>query len=134
MPRGPLTNAQKAEFKAVTLGLWGVTALPPALGQASTLLVAAILGPEAAGAIFVADRVMRLAILALNGINQAIAPQIASTFHRGDRAHVQRITSLAAIGGFALALAMVLVFVLFIMFFVAGLDALFGWLLLKVLG
>ena len=28
----------------------------------------------------------------------------------------------------------VLVFVLFIMFFVAGLDALFGWLLLKVLG
>ena len=48
-PRGPLTPAQKAEFTTVTLGLWGVTALPPALGQASTLLVAAILGPEAAG-------------------------------------------------------------------------------------
>ena len=33
-----------------------------------------------------------------------------------------------------LLLQVVLVFVLFIMFFVAGLDALFGWLLLKVLG
>jgi len=112
-PRAALTDTQKAEFKAVTLGLWGVTALPPALGQASTLLVAALLGPEAAGAIFVADRVMRLAILALNGINQAIAPQISGTFHRGDIAHVQRITSFAAIAGFTLALLMLLVFVLF---------------------
>lgn len=111
--RAALTESQKAEFKAVTLGLWGVTALPPALGQASTLLVAALLGPEAAGAIFVADRVMRLAILALNGINQAIAPQISGTFHRGDNAHVQRITSFAAIAGFTLALLMLFVFVLF---------------------
>nr|WP_298093975.1 lipopolysaccharide biosynthesis protein [uncultured Shinella sp.] len=113
MPRGPLTTAQKAEFRTVTLGLWGVTALPPALGQASTLLVAAILGPEMAGGIFIADRIMRLAVLALNGINQALAPQISGLFHRGDREHVQRLTGLAAIGGFALALAMLLVFVLF---------------------
>lgn len=113
IPRGPLTPAQKAEFNTVTLGLWGVTALPPALGQASTLLVAAILGPEAAGGIFVADRVMRLAVLALNGINQAVAPQISGAFHRGEREHVQRLTGLAAIGGFALALAMLVVFVLF---------------------
>ncbi|HEV7247013.1 MAG TPA: lipopolysaccharide biosynthesis protein [Shinella sp.] len=112
-PRGALNDAQKMEFKAVTLGLWGVTALPPALGQASTLLVAAILGPEAAGAIFVADRVMRLAVLALNGINQALAPQISSAFHSHDRPHVQRIAGLAAIGGFGIALAMLAVFVLF---------------------
>ncbi|MDX3974235.1 lipopolysaccharide biosynthesis protein [Shinella sp.] len=112
-PRGALNDAQKMEFKAVTLGLWGVTALPPALGQASTLLVAAILGPEAAGAIFVADRVMRLAVLALNGINQALAPQISSAFHSHDRPHVQRIAGLAAIGGFGIALIMLVVFVLF---------------------
>ncbi|MCJ8055942.1 lipopolysaccharide biosynthesis protein [Shinella curvata] len=112
-PRGPLTKPQEAEFKAVTLSLWGVTALPPALAQASTLLVAAILGPEAAGGIFVADRIMRLAVLALNGINQALAPQISGTFHRGEREHVQRLTGFAAIGGFALALAMFIVFVLF---------------------
>ncbi|MGD9480125.1 lipopolysaccharide biosynthesis protein [Shinella sp. G-2] len=113
LPRGPLGAAEKAEFKAVTLGLWGVTALPPALAQASTLLVAGLLGPEAAGALFVADRVMRLAVLALNGINQALAPQISASFHRGERAHVQRIVGLTAIAGFALALAMLVVFILF---------------------
>lgn len=112
-PRGPLTLAQRAEFRAVTLGLWGVTALPPALSQASTLLVAAILGPEAAGAIFVADRIMRLAVLALSGINQALAPQISGSFHRGDREHVQRIVAITAIAGFTLALATLVVFVLF---------------------
>jgi O-antigen/teichoic acid export membrane protein len=111
--RGPLTRAQKDEFKTVTFGLWGVTALPPALSQASTLLVAAILGPEAAGAIFVADRTMRLVVLALNGINQALAPQISGAFYTGDRAHVQRITSLAALGGFVIALLVLLTFVFF---------------------
>jgi O-antigen/teichoic acid export membrane protein len=104
--RGPLSQTQKNEFRVVTLGLWGVTSLPPALGQVSTLLVAAILGPEAAGAIFVADRTTRLIVLALNGINQALAPQISGAFYRGDRSHVQRITSLAALGGFAIALLM----------------------------
>lgn len=111
--RGALSAAQKAEFTSVTFGLWGVTALPPALSQASTLLVAVILGPEAAGAIFVADRIMRLAILALTGINQAIAPQISSSFYRGDRQHVQRITGLTAIGGFAAALLMLAIFIVF---------------------
>ncbi|MCT7663225.1 lipopolysaccharide biosynthesis protein [Shinella kummerowiae] len=111
--RGALNAAQKAEFASVTFGLWGVTALPPALSQASTLLVAVILGPEAAGAIFVADRIMRLAILALTGINQAVAPQISGSFYRGDRPHVQRITGLTAMGGFSVALLMLAIFVLF---------------------
>ena len=111
--RGPLTTEQKTEFKTVTLGLWGVTALPPALSQASTLLVAAILGPEAAGAIFVADRTMRLVVLALNGINQALAPQISAAFYTGDKAHVQRITSLAALGGFIIALCVLVSFLIF---------------------
>ncbi|MBB6485735.1 lipopolysaccharide biosynthesis protein [Rhizobium lusitanum] len=113
MKRGSLSQEQKREFKTVTLGLWGVTALPPALSQASTLLVAAILGPEAAGAVFVADRTMRLVVLALNGINQALAPQISGAFHNGDRPHVQRITSLAALAGFIIALSVLVVFVLF---------------------
>lgn len=110
VPRMPLSIGQKAEFKAVTLGLWGVTALPPALGQASTLVVAGLLGPEKAGAIFVADRITRLAVLALNGINQAAAPQIAGAFHAGDRVHVQRITGLVAIAGFAVAVAVLAAF------------------------
>ncbi|TKB29664.1 MAG: lipopolysaccharide biosynthesis protein, partial [Mesorhizobium sp.] len=111
--RGGLTEGQKQEFKTVTLGLWGVTSLPPALGQVSTLLVAMILGPEAAGAIFVADRTTRFVTLALNGINQALAPQISAAFYSGDRAHVQRITSLAALGGSAIALCVLASFWIF---------------------
>ncbi|RJT40554.1 lipopolysaccharide biosynthesis protein [Mesorhizobium waimense] len=111
--RGPLSEGQKREFKTVTLGLWGVTSLPPALGQVSTLLVAVILGPEAAGAIFVADRTTRFVALALNGINQALAPQISSAFYSGDRAHVQRITNLAALGSFAIALCVLAAFWMF---------------------
>ena len=102
--RGPLTEEQKSEFKTVTLGLWGVTSLPPALGQVSTLLVAMILGPVPAGAIFVADRTTRFV---------ALAPQISSAFYSGDRAHVQRITSLAALGSFAIALCVLAAFWLF---------------------
>ncbi|TIV97655.1 MAG: lipopolysaccharide biosynthesis protein [Mesorhizobium sp.] len=111
--RGGLTEGQKQEFKTVTLGLWGVTSLPPALGQVSTLLVAMILGPEAAGAIFVADRTTRFVTLALNGMNQALAPQISAAFYSGDRAHVQRITSLAALGGSAIALCVLAAFWIF---------------------
>ncbi|MHA6687414.1 lipopolysaccharide biosynthesis protein [Mesorhizobium sp. A556] len=111
--RQPLSQAQKSEFTSVTLGLWGVTSLPPALGQVSTLLVAAILGPEIAGAVFVADRTTRLAALALSGINQALAPEISSAFYGGDKAHVQRTTSLTALASSAVAIATVAVFFVF---------------------
>jgi len=109
----PLTIQQKADFQRVTLGIWGVTSIPPALAQVSTLLVAAILGPEMAGAVFVADRTTRLVVLALNGINQALAPQISGAFYTGDVPHVQRITSLAALGGFVIALFVLAVFWIF---------------------
>jgi len=120
--RGTLSPEQKREFNSVTAGLWGVTSLPPALGQVSTLLVAAILGPEAAGAIFVADRTTRLVVLALHGMNQAIAPQISGAFYTGDRRHVQRIASLAGLGGFAVALMVLLAFWLFGSFILSIFD------------
>lgn len=101
--RPPLSAARKAEFNKVTLGLWGATSLPPAFGQVGTLLVAGILGPEMAGAVFVADRTTRLVLLALSGINQALAPEISGAFHSGDRAHVQKMTSLTALGSGAAA-------------------------------
>ena len=91
LERAHLTAEQKAEFTQVTLGLWGATSIPPALAQVSTLLVAAILGPEAAGAVFVADRTTRLVLLALTGINQALAPEISSAFYGGDRRHGARM-------------------------------------------
>jgi O-antigen/teichoic acid export membrane protein len=111
--RTPLTTEQKREFNQVTLGLWGATSLPPALGQVSTLLVAAILGPEAAGAVFVADRTTRVVLLALTGINQALAPEISDAYYNGDRRHVQRITSLTALGASVIALGILAIFVVF---------------------
>ena len=38
--RQALSPQERAEFRQVTLGLWGVNAVPPALGQANTLIVA----------------------------------------------------------------------------------------------
>jgi len=104
--RHRLVRQEKREFREVTLGLWGVTALPPALAQVSTLLVAALLGPEVAGGIFVADRTTRLVLLALTGINQAIAPEISGAFHSGRRRDVQRIASLTALGASIIAVLM----------------------------
>jgi len=108
--RPPLTARQKAEFNQVTMGLWGATSLPPALGQVGTLLVAGILGPEVAGAVFVADRTTRLVLLSLNGINQALAPEISAAFYGGDKAHVQKMTSLTALGSLSGALVILLAF------------------------
>jgi O-antigen/teichoic acid export membrane protein len=106
----PLSPAQKAEFNKVTIGLWGATSLPAALGQVGTLLVAGILGPEIAGAVFVADRTTRLVLLALNGLNQALAPEISGAFFGGNRAHVQKMTSLTALGSGAAALVILVAF------------------------
>jgi O-antigen/teichoic acid export membrane protein len=111
--RGPLSREQKEEFKTVTLGLWGATSLPPALGQVSTLLVAGILGPEIAGGVFVADRTTRLVVLALTGINQALAPEISGAFYSGDKRHVQRTTSFTALGALIVALMILAIFWVF---------------------
>lgn len=108
--RPPLSAAQKAEFNKVTVGLWGATSLPAALGQVGTLLVAGILGPEIAGAVFVADRTTRLVLLALTGINQALAPEISGAFYGGSRNHVQKMTSLTALGSGTAALVILLAF------------------------
>jgi len=112
-PKSTLSPEQRQEFRTVTLGLWGITALPPALGQVSTLLVAGLLGAEVAGGVFVADRCTRLITLALHGMNQALAPEISSAFHNGNRAHVQRIASLTAWGSTAIALLTLAIFWLF---------------------
>jgi len=113
LPCDPLSAAQVAEFKTVTAGLWGATSLPPALGQAGTLLVASILGPEAAGAIFVADRMTRLVVLALTGLNQALGPEISGAFHNGNKGHVQKITSYTALGSSVVAFVILVIFVVF---------------------
>jgi O-antigen/teichoic acid export membrane protein len=111
--RGPLSAEQKDDFKTVTLGLWGVTSLSPAFGQVSTLLVAGILGPEIAGAVFVADRTTRLVVLALTGLNQALAPEISAAFYAGDKHHLQRATGFTALGAVTVALMILAAFWMF---------------------
>jgi O-antigen/teichoic acid export membrane protein len=105
-----VTPEQQREFTHITWGLWGVNALPPALAQATTLLVALILGPEIAGAVFVAERSARLVEVAQSGINQVLAPEIAATYHTGRKEHVQRIVALAALAGTLVAIGALAVF------------------------
>jgi O-antigen/teichoic acid export membrane protein len=105
-----LTPSQKAEFRAVTLGLWGVNAVPPALGQVNTLIVAAILGAEIAGVVFVCERTARLIDLPLNGINQVLAPHISRSYYNEGAASVERPVSLAALASFIVALGIMAVF------------------------
>lgn len=108
--RARLDPAEKAEFLKVTFGLWGVNAVPPALGQINTLIVAGILGAEIAGGVFVAERTAKLIDLPLNGINQVLAPHISRNFYLNGAASVQRSVSAAAMVSFLIALAVVIVF------------------------
>jgi O-antigen/teichoic acid export membrane protein len=108
--RATLSLAQRREFAHVTWGLWGVNALPPALAQAVTLLVALILGPEVAGAVFVAERAARLVEVAETGINHVLAPEISAAYHTGRKKHVQRIVAVAALAATLVAVAAVTVF------------------------
>ena len=108
--RATLTQEQKDEFLHVTYGLWGVNAVPPALGQINTLLVAGILGAEIAGAIFVAERTARLIDLPLNGINQVLAPFISRSFYTRGAASLQHSVSIAAMVSFLIALVVMAIF------------------------
>ena len=108
--RTKLTRLEKTEFRRVTLGLWGVNAVPPALGQINTLIVAAILGAEIAGGVFVAERTARLIDLPLNGINQVLAPHISRNYHLNGAASVQHSAGAAAMVSFLIALGVMAVF------------------------
>lgn len=136
--RRPLDPAEKREFNSVTLGLWGVNAVPPALGQVNTLIVAGILGAETAGAIFVAERTARLIDLPLNGINQVLAPHISRNFYKHGAASVQRPASLAALAAFVLALGSMAFFALFGMQLLGLFDAAYvnrtNWTMLLIFG
>ncbi len=110
MPRA-LSVEERRSFRHVTTGLWGVTSLPPAMAQASTLLVAVILGPEIAGGVFVAERTARLVEVAQTGINQVLAPEISAAYHKGRKQHVQRISALTALASTAVSVSALLVFV-----------------------
>ncbi len=136
--RAVLTAKQKAEFTHVTFGLWGVNAVPPALGQINTLLVAGILGAEIAGAIFVAERTARLIDLPLNGINQVLAPYISRNFYTRGAAALQQAVSVAAMVSFLIALIVMAIFAVAGMQLLGLFDAAYVtttmWIVLLIFG
>jgi O-antigen/teichoic acid export membrane protein len=136
--RQALSPQEKAEFRQVTLGLWGVNAVPPALGQANTLIVAGILGAEIAGAVFVCERTARLIDLPLNGINQVLAPYISRNYHNGGTASLRRPAVLAALVSFAIALGVMAIFAVAGMPLLGLFDAAYvnttTWIVLLIFG
>ena len=115
-----------------------MNAVPPALGQINTLLVAAILGAEIAGAVFVAERTARLIDLPLNGINQVLAPHISRNFYLNGAASVQHSISVAAMVSFAIALLVMAIFAAFGMQLLGLFDAAYVnstvWIVLLIFG
>lgn len=136
--RETLSAAERAEFRQVTLGLWGVNAVPPALGQANTLIVAGILGAEIAGAVFVCERTARLIDLPLNGINQVLAPYISRTYHNEGAASLRRPAVLAALVSFAVAIGVMLIFAVAGIYLLGLFDAAYmnttTWIALLIFG
>lgn len=136
--RETLSAAERAEFRQVTLGLWGVNAVPPALGQANTLIVAGILGAEIAGAVFVCERTARLIDLPLNGINQVLAPYISRTYHNDGAASLRRPAVLAALVSFAVAVGVMLIFAVAGIYLLGLFDAAYmnttTWIALLIFG
>lgn len=136
--RARLDAAEKAEFLKVTFGLWGVNAVPPALGQINTLVVAGILGAEIAGGVFVAERTARLIDLPLNGINQVLAPYISRNFYLKGAASVQHSVGVAAMVSFLIALCVMAIFALGGMQLLGLFDAAYVnttmWIVLLVFG
>jgi len=112
-PRRTLDLKQRAEFRSVTLGLWGVTALNPAIAHGVSLVVLAMLGPVEAGAFFAAQRSALLISVALAGLNQVLAPQISRAYYRDEKQKLQHFVSLAAAISGAVGLLGLIFFAIF---------------------
>lgn len=96
-----------------SLAIWGVTTLGTAIPHLTTLIVAVLLGPEEAAAVFAAERTANLVSIGLIGINQALAPEISRSYHTGSIGEVARMTSATAAASTAIALIGLVGFFLF---------------------
>jgi O-antigen/teichoic acid export membrane protein len=102
-----LPGVERGHIQQAILGLWRVAIAMPITQHATTVVVAVTLGPVAAGAYFAADKLARLLIIGMYGINQVAGPRLSRAYHSGDIATCQSIASsastiavLAAIVGF----------------------------------
>lgn len=108
--RRSLTRSEQAAHWKTTTGLWGVNAFPVLLGQVNTVAVALVLGPFWAGLYFASERSSQLLSVAMNGINQALAPEVASAFHSGDLRGVQHLCDYVALASTVVAAFVLCVF------------------------
>jgi O-antigen/teichoic acid export membrane protein len=109
---GALSGEQVSEFWSVSTGLWGVTTFAQALSHAVTLIIMVILGPEAAGMFFAAQRTALLISVALSGLNQVIAPKLSNAIHSGRTDEVRSLMKVTSLVGVAGALFSIFVFIL----------------------
>lgn len=112
-PRTPASPEDSAAMRGSMLAFWGGGVVGPLTGHVGTIIVAAALGPVAAGAYFAADRIAKLLSIALIGVNQIVGPMIARSWRGGRKDEVR----LLVLAGSAIA------------FVVAGIGFLAYWLL-----
>jgi len=112
-PRTPASAEDAAAMRGSMLAFWGGGVVGPLTGHVGTIIVAAALGPVAAGAYFAADRIAKLLSIALIGVNQIVGPMIARSWRGGRKDEVR----LLVLAGSAIA------------FVVAGIGFLAYWLL-----
>jgi O-antigen/teichoic acid export membrane protein len=97
-----LPATERAAMRKATFGYWANTSISPVFDHSATVLVAAALGPAAAGAFFAADRLAKLLSLMLDGIEMIGGPMLARSFHAGRFGEVRVIlgaTSALALAG-----------------------------------
>lgn len=107
----PRTELEK--IRNAVPGLWGVAITMPLAQNATTVVVAAALGPIAAGAYFAADRLARLLIIAMFGVNQIAAPRLSRSYHANDIPNTQHLASQASNIAFIAALVGLIVYSIF---------------------
>jgi O-antigen/teichoic acid export membrane protein len=116
-----MPKAVRASLPAYDTRTWARSAAPAWLlagmamliTQIDTLLLAALQGSESAGVYQAAARGAELVAFSLTVVNFALQPVISSLYASGELARLQRILTLAARAGLALALPVSLLFILY---------------------
>ncbi|SFH50048.1 Membrane protein involved in the export of O-antigen and teichoic acid [Palleronia marisminoris] len=110
------TLPPREEIEAMRYAQWGLYAGAISrhfLQQASTVVVALVLGPVEAGAFFAAQRLGNLMSLTLLSTNQVSSPLLAADWHAGRKDEVQSLAFAMALLATVASLGMFALFVLF---------------------
>lgn len=103
--RARLPSAESGEMSRATIGLWASSSITPVIEHLTTVLIAIVIGPAAAGAFFAADRLAKLLSFALIASEQLAGPEMARSFHGGRLNEVRLIA--ATTSAIALAAAII---------------------------